>query len=148
MGSSLVSKKRQAVLPMGLDMLQQCGTNKEVDRRKRLPQMIIQMFCHNKWLMAFPCYSTGICEAIARKDDCQVAGQLIEHRIKNSANRHEQAAMAYRVSRTAFLGHLSPPCGQLCRTRLKDAAKRMAKVPIQLAESIGASPPEILRGGY
>lgn len=47
-----------------------------------------------------------------------------------------------------FLGHSSSPRGQLCRTRLKDAAKRMAKAPIQLAESIGASPPEILRGGY
>ena len=53
-----------------------------------------------------------------------------------------------RRLKIAFLGYSYPPRGQLCQTRLKDAAKRMAKAPIQLAENIGASPPEILRGGY
>ena len=50
--------------------------------------------------------------------------------------------------RIAFLGHSSSSSDQVCRARQKDAAKFMAMAPIQLAESIGASPPEILRGGY
>ena len=110
--------------------------------------MTVQMNCHNKWLMAFPCYSTGICECHTKKG--WLSGCKTDERVSYQELRYLAQAMSDVIQslEIAFLGYSYPPRGQLCQTRLKDAAKRMAKAPIQLAESIGASPPEILRGGY